>query len=118
MSFGFKYGIPYEADLVVDVRFLANPHFVPELKDLDGTSPEVCAFVKSPDEARTFLKKYTELLGFLIPLYQKEGKSYLTVAVGCTGGRHRSVVVAEEFFGYLKSKTDRTNLTHRDIELS
>lgn len=118
MSFGFKFGIPYEADLVVDVRFLANPHFVPELRDLDGRSPQVEGFVKESDDARTFLKKYVDLLDFLIPLYQKEGKSYLTIAVGCTGGRHRSVVVAEEFFRHLKNKIDRTNLTHRDIELN
>jgi len=94
LSFGFKYGIPLEADLVVDVRFLPNPYFIPELKELDGTSPQVEKFVRRWDETSTFLKNYLDLLDFLTPLYQKEGKSYLTIAIGCTGGRHRSVVVA------------------------
>ncbi len=118
LSFGFKYGIPLEADLVVDVRFLPNPHFIPELKELDGTSPQVEAFVKKWDETRTFLSNYLKLLDFLTPLYEKEGKSYLTIAIGCTGGRHRSVVVAREIFQYLQEKLDRIHLTHRDIELT
>ncbi len=118
LSFGFKYGIPLEADLVVDVRFLPNPHFIPELKELDGTSPQVEAFVKKWDETRTFLNNYLKLLDFLTPLYEKEGKSYLTIAIGCTGGRHRSVVVAREIFEYLQEKLDRIHLTHRDIELT
>ncbi len=118
LSFGFKYGIPLEADLVVDVRFLPNPYFIPELKELDGTSPQVEEFVKRWDETSTFLKNYLDLLDFLIPLYEKEGKSYLTIAIGCTGGRHRSVVVANEIFEYLKKKLDRIHLTHRDIELT
>lgn len=117
LSFGFKYGIPYEADLVVDVRFLPNPYFVPELADLDGTSAQVEAFVKKWDTTGVFLKKYLELLDFLIPLYEKEGKSYLTIAVGCTGGRHRSVVMAQEICRHLEKKVDGVNLTHRDIEL-
>lgn len=118
LSFGFKYGIPLEADLVVDVRFLPNPYFIPELKELGGTSPQVEEFVKRWDETSTFLKNYLDLLDFLIPLYEKEGKSYLTIAIGCTGGRHRSVVVANEIFEYLKKKLDRIHLTHRDIELT
>ncbi|NVM22551.1 MAG: RNase adapter RapZ [Desulfobacterales bacterium] len=118
LSFGFKYGIPHEADMVVDVRFLPNPHFVPELKDLDGTAPQVRAFVGKCDETDIFLGKFLDLLGFLIPLYEREGKSYLTIAVGCTGGRHRSIVVAHEIFRYLEKKVDRISLTHRDIELS
>jgi len=117
LSFGYKYGIPYDADLVIDVRFLPNPYFVPELGGLDGTAPGVQAFVKKWDETQIFLKKYLDLLDYLIPLYKKEGKSYLTVAVGCTGGRHRSIVVADEIFQHLKKKIDRTNLVHRDIEL-
>lgn len=117
LSFGYKYGIPYDADLVIDVRFLPNPYFVPELGGLDGTAPGVQAFVKKWDETQIFLKKYLDLLDYLIPLYKKEGKSYLTVAVGCTGGRHRSIVVADEIFQHLKKKLDRTNLVHRDIEL-
>ena len=118
LSFGFKYGLPHEADLVVDVRFLPNPYFVPELAELDGTSPRVEAFVTKSDETQIFLRKYFELLDFLIPLYQKEGKSYLTIAVGCTGGRHRSIVVAEKIFQYLKGKISLVQLTHRDIELA
>ncbi|RLC08950.1 MAG: RNase adapter RapZ [Deltaproteobacteria bacterium] len=118
LSFGFKYGLPHEADLVVDVRFLPNPYFVPELAELDGTSPRVEAFVTQSDETQIFLRKYFELLDFLIPLYQKEGKSYLTIAVGCTGGRHRSIVVAEKIFQYLKGKISLVQLTHRDIELA
>lgn len=117
LSFGYKYGIPYDADLVIDVRFLPNPYFVPELGGLDGTAPGVQAFVKKWDETQIFLKKYLDLLDYLIPLYKKEGKSYLTVAVGCTGGRHRSIVVADEIFQHLKKKIDRINLVHRDIEL-
>ena len=118
LSFGFKYGIPYEADLVMDVRFLPNPYFVPALRDLDGTSPQVGAFVNQCAETGLFLKKYLDLLDFLIPFYKKEGKSYLTIAVGCTGGRHRSIVVANEIFRFLKGRTSRIHLTHRDIELT
>jgi UPF0042 nucleotide-binding protein len=118
LSFGYKYGIPHDADLVIDVRFLPNPYFVPELKALDGMSPKVQTFVKRWDETQIFLKKYLDLLDYLIPLYEKEGKSYLTVAVGCTGGRHRSVVISDEIFEYLNKKTDHVSLVHRDIELS
>ena len=117
LSFGFKYGIPYESDLVVDVRFLPNPYFVSELMDLDGTSPEVKAFVKGSEMSGIFLNKYLALLDFLIPLYEKEGKSYLTIAVGCTGGRHRSIVMAQEIFEYLEKKVGSVHLTHRDIGL-
>ena len=118
LSFGFKYGIPQDADLVIDVRFLPNPYFVSELRDLDGRSPQVEAFVKKWAETDLFLKKYLDLLDFLIPFYKKEGKSYLTIAVGCTGGRHRSIVVANEIFRFLEKKIERINLTHRDIELT
>ncbi len=116
-SFGFRFGIPPEADLVVDVRFLPNPYFVPELKELDGTSSQVKAFVNKWDETREFMENYLRLLDFLMPLYEKEGKSYLTIAVGCTGGRHRSVVVAGEVFRHFEDKLDAIHLTHRDIEL-
>ena len=118
LSFGYKYGIPHDADLVIDVRFLPNPYFVPELRELNGMAPEVKAFMKKWNETQTFLKKYLDLLDYLIPLYEKEGKSYLTVAVGCTGGRHRSIVIADEIFQHLEKKTDRINLVHRDIDLS
>lgn len=117
LSFGYKYGIPHDVDLVIDVRFLPNPYFVPELKELDGLAPEVQAFVKGWDETQVFLKKYLDLLDYLIPLYEKEGKAYLTVAVGCTGGRHRSVVIAGEIFQHFDKKTDKINLVHRDVEL-
>ena len=118
LSFGYKYGIPYDADLVIDVRFLPNPYFASELGGLDGTAPGVQAFVKKWDETHIFLKKYLDLLDYLLPLYKKEGKSYLIVAVGCTGGRHRSIVMANEIFQHLKKKIDRINLVHRDIELA
>ena len=117
LSFGYKYGVPYDADLVIDVRFLPNPYFVPELRGLDGTEPGVRTFVKKWDETNIFLKKYLDLLDYLVPLYKKEGKSHLTVAVGCTGGRHRSVVIADEIFQHLKKEIDRINIVHRDIEL-
>ena len=117
LSFGFKYGLPHDADLVVDVRFLPNPYFVSELKGLDGTAPDVKDFVKKWDETQVFLQKYLDLLDYLIPLYEKEGKSYLTVSVGCTGGRHRSVVIAQEIYEHLKQKKAPVSLVHRDIEM-
>ena len=116
VSFGFKYGLPNDADLVVDMRFLANPYFVPELKDLDGESQAVKEFVLSNRETKTFLKKYLDLLDYLIPCYKKENKAYLTLAVGCTGGRHRSVVVARNIFEHLNKKKHNPGLTHRDID--
>jgi UPF0042 nucleotide-binding protein len=94
MSFGFKYGVPSNADLVFDVRFLPNPFFVPELKAFSGKDPRVAAYVLDRPDATEFLDRTFDLLGFLVPRYQREGKTYLTVAVGCTGGRHRSVAVA------------------------
>ncbi len=94
MSFGYKYGLPLEADLVLDVRFLPNPYYVAELKSLTGLDERVARFVLDNDSARAFLDKLTELLDFLLPRYREEGKQSLTVAVGCTGGRHRSVAVA------------------------
>jgi len=118
MSFGFKYGIPAESDLVVDVRFLPNPYFVAELRELDGMSSQIEAFVKNGNDTKDFLGRYLDLLDFLLPRYQKEGKSYLTVAVGCTGGRHRSVVIAREIYCYFKEKLTNIHLTHRDIALT
>jgi UPF0042 nucleotide-binding protein len=118
MSFGFKYGIPAEADLIIDVRFLPNPYFVPELRESDGTKPEVESYVKDRDDTRAFLDRYLDLLQFLFPRYEKEGKSYLTVGVGCTGGRHRSVVIAREIFNHFKDTLEGIHLTHRDIALT
>lgn len=116
ISFGFKYGIPNDADLVMDMRFLANPYFVPELKNQDGESDAVKHFVLSQNETRFFLEKYLNLLDYLIPLYKKENKAYLTVAIGCTGGRHRSVAIARNIFEHLNKKGLNPGLIHRDID--
>ena len=117
VSFGYKYGIPYDADIMIDVRCLPNPNFVEELKDLNGTSREVKEYMDSQEETQHFLKKYLDLLLFLIPLYEKEGKSSLTIAVGCTAGRHRSVSIAETIFNELKKANNIITVTHRDIGL-
>lgn len=116
ISFGFKYGIPNEADLVVDVRFLANPYFKPELKNQDGESEAVKHFVMSNPDTKVFLERYTGLLDYLIPLYRNENKAYLTIAVGCTGGRHRSVAVARSIFEHLNKKGLNPGIIHRDID--
>ncbi len=114
-SFGFKYGIPKDADLVIDVRFLNNPYFVAELKMLDGENEKVRNFVLNDQSCRVFLDKYLDLLDYLVPLYEREGKAYLTVAVGCTGGRHRSVAVARFIFDHLDRPERRVDLSHREI---
>lgn len=116
VSFGFKYGLPYEADLVADVRFLPNPYFVPELKELDGLDDEVINYVMKYADTRDFLERYTQMLEFLLPRYAKEGKRHLTIAVGCTGGRHRSVVVAAQLMKRLTVRDGVVKLTHRDIQ--
>lgn len=116
VSFGFKYGIPNDADLVMDMRFLANPYFVPELKTLDGESQAVKQFVLSNRETKSFLEKYLNLLDYLIPLYKRENKAYLTFAIGCTGGRHRSVAIARNIFEHLNKKGLKPGLIHRDID--
>lgn len=118
LSFGFKYGVPQESDLLADVRFIPNPYFIPELKKLDGRDERVRAFVLKWPETHAFLDRYGALLEYLIPLYEKEGKSYLTVAIGCTGGRHRSITVASELAGRLKRFREGVGLTHRDLELA
>lgn len=114
-SFGFKYGIPHDADLIMDVRFLANPYFVPELKELDGKTKEIQDFVLDHAETRTFLDKYLNLIDYLIPLYEKEGKAYLTIAIGCTGGRHRSVTIATIVYDHINTLGNQVDITHRDI---
>ncbi len=116
VSFGFKYGTPSEADLVMDVRFLANPYFVPELKALDGESEKIRNFVMKAPETEQFLSSYIKLLEQLIPLYEKEGKAYLTIAIGCTGGRHRSVVVAQTVYEHIQKIQPTVRLIHRDIQ--
>ena len=115
MSFGFKYGIPPEADLVFDVRFLPNPHYEPDLRPLTGNEPDVREYVIGNDVAREFLERLRGLLKFLIPQYMAEAKSYLTIAVGCTGGQHRSVVVANEVMLFLRSMNYEGRLRHRDV---
>jgi UPF0042 nucleotide-binding protein len=115
LSFGYKYGIPSDADLIIDVRFITNPFFKPELRDLDGENEKVRNFVLKNRATKTFMKKYLDLLDYLIPLYEKEGKAYLTLAVGCTGGKHRSVPVARTIFEHFKKTGVQINLLHRDI---
>ena len=117
LSFGFKYGVPSDASLIMDVRFLSNPHFVPDLKVLDGKAEKVQNYVLNNDDTRTFLKKYLDFLDYLIPLYEKEGKAYLTIGVGCTGGRHRSVVIAEAISKHINKPDRKIMVTHRDIDL-
>jgi len=117
LSFGFKNGLPPEADLVLDVRFFQNPFFVPALKRLDGRSPSVQKFVLEQKSAKVFLKRTVDLLRFLLPQYQKEGKAQLTVAVGCTGGKHRSVTIVEALAKRLKDRRWTLQKIHRDIAL-
>ena len=117
LSFGYKHGLPREADLVMDVRFLNNPYFVDELRDLDGRDPRVVSFVFHDEAAGDFLARFKSLLEFLIPRYQREGKTRLTVALGCTGGHHRSVAVAEWLARELDAPGVRLTLRHRDIAL-
>ena len=115
MSFGFKNGVPTDADLVFDVRFLPNPHFVPEFRELTGKNPKVAQYVQSFPQTEEFLEKTTDMLEFLLPHYIKEGKSYLTVAFGCTGGQHRSVFIAEEMKHRLEQAGYRAKANHRDM---
>jgi RNase adapter protein RapZ len=114
-SFGFKNGVPTEADLVFDVRFLPNPHFVPEFRKLTGQDPKVAKYVRQFPQTKEFLDKTTDMLKFLLPHYIKEGKSYLTVAFGCTGGQHRSVFIAEEMKKRLVKEGYRVKASHRDM---
>ncbi len=116
VSFGFKHGIPIDADLVFDVRFLPNPHFVDTLRPLDGRDAQVREFVFSHEESRELLRRLEDLLRFLMPSYEREGKAYLTVAVGCTGGRHRSVALVEELRAFLDGLGFAPTVVHRDID--
>ena len=116
VSFGFKYGVPNDADLVFDVRFLRNPHYVPELQPRPGTDPEVCAYVLNDAETNAFVQQLQGFLSYLLPRYVQEGKAYLTIAIGCTGGRHRSVVLGNLFGEWLSQRGYRTTVEHRDIE--
>jgi UPF0042 nucleotide-binding protein len=115
VSFGYKNGVPLEADLVFDVRFLPNPHFVPEFRNLTGRHPKVIAYVRQFPQTQQFLDRVTDMLLFLLPHYIHEGKSYLTVAFGCTGGQHRSVMIAEEIRKRLAKEGYRVKTSHRDM---
>lgn len=117
-SFGFKFGVPSGADLVFDVRFLPNPHFVPHLKTQTGTDPAVVEFMTSKPETPEFLDRLKGFLDFLMPQYEKEGKSYVTIAIGCTGGRHRSVFIADALGRHYESAGYRVRVNHRDSEKS
>lgn len=116
VSFGFRYGVPLDANLVMDVRFLPNPHFVPELRAYSGLEPKVRDFVLEQPETSTFLDHFFRLLNFLIPAYRREGKSYLTIAIGCTGGRHRSVAITQAAAARFESLGLKVRISHRDIE--
>jgi UPF0042 nucleotide-binding protein len=115
LSFGFKNGVPLDADMVFDVRFLPNPHFVAAFRKLTGQDPKVAAFVRKFPQTREFLAKVTDLMLYLLPHYVQEGKSYLTVAFGCTGGQHRSVMMAEEMSKRLKKAGYQVKAVHRDM---
>lgn len=115
ISFGYKHGVPYDADLVFDVRFLPNPHFVADLRPLDGRHQAVREFVLKGDESRQFVARLKDFLGFLLPLYQREGKAYLTVGIGCTGGRHRSVALVEELRALFEAHGVLPAVSHRDV---
>ncbi len=116
LSFGFKHGVPLDADNVLDVRFLPNPHWVETMRPLTGLDEPVRHYVLGQPEAKEFLERIDHLLAFLVPAYVHEGKSYLTLAIGCTGGRHRSVVLAEEMADRLRKMGYNPNVTHRDVE--
>jgi UPF0042 nucleotide-binding protein len=115
VSFGFKYGLPGDADLVVDVRFLPNPYWIPELRELTGEDAEVSDYVLSQESAGEFLDRYTEILRIIGAGYRREGKQYLTLAVGCTGGKHRSVAMSRELVRRLTELGVRATVVHRDL---
>lgn len=117
LSFGYSRGVPYEAEVLIDVRFLPNPYFVEKFKTLPGTDAQIREYLLGFEETRDFVSRFVGLLEYLLPLYEREGKVYLTVAVGCTGGRHRSVVIAEEL-GRSFSQEYSVRLRHRDLEES
>jgi UPF0042 nucleotide-binding protein len=114
VSFGYKHGVPLEADLVFDVRFLPNPYFVSGLRSLTGQDRRVIKYLRSVPETKEFVQRVKDFLQYLIPFYVREGKSYLTIAIGCTGGRHRSVFVVEELARLLKLRTASIRIRHRD----
>lgn len=115
LSFGFKYGIPVDSDLVFDVRFMPNPFYIPDLRSYSGNDKPVSDYVLEHEEATTFIEKLKDMLDYLIPHYENEGKRQLIVSIGCTGGRHRSVTIANEIYNYLSSKWATVTIEHRDI---
>ncbi|MEW6601069.1 MAG: RNase adapter RapZ, partial [Nitrospirota bacterium] len=116
VSFGYKFGIPPEADLLFDVRFLPNPYFIENLKAFPGTSAKVKKFVLSHKATKEFLDKLSPLLNHIIPLYSQEGRSYLTIGIGCTGGRHRSPAIVQHIETYLRKLGIKTTVSHRDLD--
>ena len=116
ISFGFKHGIPLEADLVFDVRCLPNPFYVEELRPKTGLDQEVRDYVFEKEETQGFITRWMDMIDYLLPLYGKEGKSQLVIAVGCTGGHHRSVALAQYLCDTLAARGVRTSVTHRDIQ--
>lgn len=117
VSFGYKYGMPRESmDIIMDVRFLPNPYYIEKFKDLDGSDSRIVDYVLSREETAKFLRLFEDMLDFLIPNYIEEGKSYLGIGIGCTGGMHRSVVIAEKLYEYLKLKGYAIKLMHKDLK--
>ena len=116
ISFGYKHGLPLDADMVFDCRFLPNPHWVEELRPLNGTNRKVRGYVLNAEGTESFLHKVRDLLGSLLPGFVNEGRHYLTIAIGCTGGKHRSVVIADEIARYLQEKGFPSTVVHRDME--
>ena len=116
VSFGFKHGIPIDADLIFDVRFLINPHYVPALKPLTGMSPEVANYIHRDPLTEPFLEKLLDFVDFTLPQYAREGKAYLTIGIGCTGGRHRSVTISEDLASSLRAEGFRVSVFHRDSQ--
>jgi UPF0042 nucleotide-binding protein len=116
VSFGFRYGTPEAADLMIDVRFLPNPNFEPALRDRTGLDGEVATFVLRDSRTQSFLGRFFDFIEYLLPLYEEEGKAYLRIAIGCTGGRHRSVAVAGALERFLQDRKIQTRVTHRDVE--
>jgi len=116
VSFGYKYGLPTDADLALDCRFLPNPFFVEELRHRSGTDAAVADYVLQRPETQEFLERVVDLLEFALPRYRREGKSYLTIALGCTGGRHRSIVLVDELCRRLETRGHRVQIRHRDAD--
>ena len=115
MSFGFKYGLPPEADIIMDVRFLPNPYYLDELRELDGRDDRIVEYVMAGEESRKFVAEFLRLLEFVIPMYRREGKSYLVIAIGCTGGQHRSVTIVNQLASKLTETVQHLSIRHREL---